>query len=119
MQVINGITGVSIYEKVGNRSAIAEASIVEEKGITPKGNIKTIYYFNRIVVPCEMDSNGIGSMMLDRLLEEVKLRDGALLCDINPYGRLGYCALREWYIRHGFREYLNETNVGFSLWYNA
>lgn len=106
--------GITVCYTNGYSLAIAEAcSILIPNNITCKDTM----YFNRIHVPIDMESRGIGSRLLDSLLYYIKEADSALRCDINPYGRLNYVQLEEWYIRHGFKKYLGES--GNELWYNT
>lgn len=69
-------------------------------------------YFNRLYIRPEYRGKGLGSKLLDRLLELVKDRNIELQLDINPYGEMDYLELECFYVRHGFKKYkVNDVNI--------
>jgi len=108
---INDLT-ITVYEKIGNKLALAEASNITDV-YEGKINKSKIYYFNRINVPEEFRGNGIGSKLLDELLNIVQQNDVSLMCEINPYSNLSFSELHKWYIEHGF-----EQRDEGCLWFN-
>lgn len=107
-----GIGNIGIYYRhENNRLSLAEINFVytdNYKYIT----MKDVYYFSRINVVKEYRGIGIGRYLLKELLREVKRENIALVCEISPYGEMGYTELKNWYIRNGFIE---KNNL---LWYN-
>lgn len=117
--IYSNIYSVTIAYRVGIKQGIAEASSVYSAQPTPLGNIKDIYYFNRIFVPEGLRGYGIGTLLLDELLSQILLRNVALACDINPYGDMSEAELFDWYVRHGFGVYYDPIIQENRLWFNA
>lgn len=92
------------YIKIGNSLAVVDASIIDLH-IRPDGSEGKIGYFNRINVPKQDRSNGIGTELLKSLLNECREQNIALICEINPYGDLTYEQLDTWYRKYGFKGY--------------
>lgn len=68
------------------------------------GDENNNWYFNRLYVRPEYRGQGIGSVLLDKLLVHIRGHNATLLLDINPYGDLDYEQLEAFYIRHGFKK---------------
>lgn len=65
---------------------------------------KNQWYFNRLYVRPEYRGQGIGSVLLDKLLAYIRKSRATLLLDINPYGDMDYEQLEDFYLRHGFQK---------------
>lgn len=94
---------VAVYDEDYKGETIAEASLVTDSGKD--------WYFNRILVSNRLRGNGIASKILNELLKFMRNNKYNLLCEINPYGDLSYNQLKDWYIRHGFKELNNNLLI--------
>lgn len=81
---------------------IAVADLMPDTdGVEPDANI---WWINRINVPVGFQGKGIGSSLLQQILDDADNVGAKLALTINPYGLLTYEQLRDWYERHGFEE---------------
>ena len=61
-----------------------------------------VWEVSRINVPARYRGQGIGSRLMDQLLEDADAEGVTLQLTINPYGGLTYEQLQDWYERRGF-----------------
>ena len=111
-------SSICVYISTNKSLAVSECSVIDT--VLPNGSFGSCLYFNRIFVPIELRGNGIGSLLLKRMLTLVSELEMPLCCDINSYGDLDNSQLFDWYCNNGFKPYLVKyNNFEYNqLWFN-
>lgn len=109
MEIVKSVSeyGISVFCNVNSKSiGVCECSFIDSH--LPNGVDGNYLYFNRIYVKPEYRNKGVGSKLLNVMLELVKDLNKPICCDINPYGDMSFEDLKLWYMKNGFNELLVE-----------
>ena len=62
-----------------------------------------LFYFNRIFVPTQFRGHGLGSFLLEKVIDFARREKKAIINEINPYGEMDLEELTDFFVRHGFK----------------
>jgi len=104
----------SFYIKKDNFSGCAELSEIDlstlESVIPITDRLKQWFYFNRLFVNHRIRKQGLGTKLMEEVIQWADENKYNIYLEINPYGEMGMNDLINFYEKFGFTQ-INDTNT--------